>query len=474
MIDNILQAFPFHSRDGKLIPWTEDQKKIIGVLVNRRPRRVHIMTPTRYGKSSSVVAGVLLRAALYPEKWAIVAGTRDKAGIIMQYIIEYALDDAAVRLQLQIEDGGIDRLARERSRERLTFKSKGEIRVYSADARETQRMGESLMGFGAPNVIEDEAALIPDQIHANVMRMLGDSKDNFLCKIGNPFHRNHFLKSWQDSKYHKIFVDYKMAMEQGRFSQDFIDEMKGQAFFSVLYEVKFPDEEAIDSKGWSLLLGEKDIDAAMERGKSCTPFGEIVFGVDVAGGGRNYSVVVKRSFNYMEKILKTQTGDFMSLAGMVEIERQKEQPKTINVDQVGIGKGFYDILASPKASRAEYKVRQTAKYTISGVNEGGKALDPDRYSNVRAEMYWALREWILKGGALSKDEDWYQLTLIKWKADPAGKLKIMPKDEMLLAGNNWFDVADAGSLTFYRTTSLLAQPDQDYEVKGYLESYGRA
>jgi len=38
------------------------------------------------------------------------------------------------------------------------------------------------MGLGAPNVIEDESALVKDKDHALVMRMLGDQTDNFLFK----------------------------------------------------------------------------------------------------------------------------------------------------------------------------------------------------------------------------------------------------------------------------------------------------
>ena len=78
------------------------------------------MTPTRYGKSATVAAGVIVRASTKNEKWAIVAGSRDKAQIIMDYAIGYSLDDPLIKTQLAI-DGSLERLRRERSRDRLTF-----------------------------------------------------------------------------------------------------------------------------------------------------------------------------------------------------------------------------------------------------------------------------------------------------------------------------------------------------------------
>jgi hypothetical protein len=170
------------------------------------------MTHTRYGKSASVGSAVAVRASVKPEKWAIVAGTKEKARIIMDYIINYVLDDPILASQLTI-DVPLERLRRERSRDRLTFARRGEIRIYSADSRNRQELGNSLMGFGAPNVVEDESALIDDDVHSKVMRMLGDnSADNFLVKIGNPFRRNHFLKSFESDRYYKAFIDYLRGM----------------------------------------------------------------------------------------------------------------------------------------------------------------------------------------------------------------------------------------------------------------------
>lgn len=90
--------------------------------------------------------------------------------------------------------------------------------------------------------------------------MLGDnSADNFLVKIGNPFKRNHFLKSYQSDRYYKIEIDYLRGMQEGRLTEDFIEEMREQPNFDIFYECKFPAADAIDDKGWVPLLTEDDV-----------------------------------------------------------------------------------------------------------------------------------------------------------------------------------------------------------------------
>jgi len=462
IVDKILKTFTFKDESGDPIIFTPGQLQILDIIVNRQSpdgkRRIHIMTPTRYGKSTTVAAGVVVRASTKPEKWAIVAGTKDKAQIIMDHAINFSLDDPLIRTQLAIE-GTLERLRRERSRDKLTFLRGGEIRVFSADARNRQELGNALMGFGAPSIILDEAALIDDDILAKIMRMLGDSTDNFLVKIGNPFRRNHFLKSFQSTRFHKIFIDWRQGVDEGRFTDEFIEEMREQAFFDIFYEVKFPDADSIDEQGWIPLLTDIEIERAFVDEDQM--FGEKRLGVDVAAGGRNWSVVVLRSTNLAKKILKNRDSDTMSLTGNV-LNFKKEldvDSDNIFVDKVGVGKGAYDRLAE--------QLRE-----IVGVNAGEEPSEKTRFANKRAEMYWRAREWIIQGGKLEKDEDWYQLTKIKYKTDSSGRLKIMSKDEMLRNGIDSPDFADAFILTFAKPEKVESyQPPIEFEVPQFDPYY---
>lgn len=102
---------------------------------------------------------------------------------------------------------------------------------------------------------------------------------------------------------------------------------------------------------------------------------------------------------------------------------------------VGIGGGVTDRLRE-----------QNLK--VNPVREGDKAENNEKFVNVRAEVYWELRKWILEGGALEKNENWYQLCEIRYKEDSSSRLKIESKDEMRKRGVESPDVTDALAITF--------------------------
>ena len=447
----ILKEYALVDETDKLIDWTPGQMEIIDCIIHRRSpdekKRIQIMAATRYGKSLATGAGVSIRASLKPEKWAIVAGTKEKARIIMEYVTMFSLDCPPIRAQLKIETS-LDRLRMRKSQDRLSYRRRGEVRVYSADAKRITTTSTSLMGFGAPSVVEDESALIPDILQATVMRMLGDKPDNFLCKIGNPFNRDHFLRTWRSDRYYKIKIDYRQALREGRFSQEFIDEMREEAMFDILYECKFPKAGAIDAKGWLLLLTDLNIKRAFV--KRDVPFGDKRLGCDIAGGGRNYSAMVERAHNVARKVYKENEPDTMIFAGNVINTAKDRGIKDENIffDKVGIGRGAFDRL-------------REMKNRVVGVSGADSPSDKSRFLNVRAENYWRTREWILHGGKLIKDKDWYQLAQVKYKvADSSGKIKIMSKQEMLREGIDSPDVADALSTTFNRIDTPPAFQEQ--------------
>jgi hypothetical protein len=433
-----LAFYKFHDDAGREIVWAPGQLEIIDNILNRGSveglQRTEVIAATQYGKSLAVGAGVAIRTSLYPESWAIVAGTTEKARIIMEYVIMLSLNNSILRSQLDPATP-LDRLRMKRSADQLVFRRRGAVRVYSAEANRVTETSKSLMGFGAPNVIEDEAALVPDILQATVMRMLGGHKDNFLMKIGNPFNRGHFYRSWVGEKYHRIFIDYKRGVTEGRFQPEFIEEMRNEAMFDIFYTCLFPDADTMDSKGWIPLFTEMDLKRAFVE--EDVPFGEGKLGCDVAGGGRNFSVIVHRSYNVAKKVYKQNESDTMQFTGNVLLFKKNLNIKDENifVDKVGIGKGSYDRLRE-----------QIPK--VRGVGGADEPTD-NRFLNVRAEMYWRAKEWLSRGGKLMKDTDWYQLLAIKYKvADSSGRLKMMSKEEMLREGIDSPDVADAFAMTF--------------------------
>lgn len=421
---------------GEPLILTPSQCELFDIIFKKKYPRNHIMTHTRYGKSYITALAILTRVSTFPEKWCIVAPSERKARIIMSYLIEHVFDNAYTQKRLEIsKDKSLDRLRRERSSTRLTFKIGdriGEVSILSAEARRTSDVEEALMGFGSPNLVEDEAALIPDVVHATAMRMLGDQPDNFLVKIGNPFRRNHFLRSYLNPKYHKFVVTYETSIKEGRLRPDFADEMKDEAFFDVMYECKFPDEDAIDNQGWVQLIRESELIAAMDK---VPHFGEERIGIDPADSGGNSSVILKRSDGFAEILLRNSAIDTMQLCGHVHTLTKEGQTKY--VDRVGVGAGVFSRLKEQGMN-------------IFGVNAGEKVSDK-RFYNKKAEMYWRLREWLKTGGRLDKKDEkhWRELLNIRYKIDSGGRIRIIPKIELMRQGIDSPDVADALALTFY-------------------------
>jgi hypothetical protein len=318
---------------------------------------------------------------------------------------------------------------------------------------------EKTLLHNSPNVVMDESALVPDQDEALVFRMLGDQKDNFYVKIGNPWDTLHFRKSFEDPNYFKYIVDYKQGLMEGRISPELIEEARKKPFFDVLYECKFPPEGKPDDEGWMPLLTRDDIDRALVD--TGIGFGVNRLGCDVAGEGRNFSVIVQRHTNLAELLIRKHTPDIMTFAeNIINLKKSKEvKASDIFIDKNGIGKGVFDITARELEG-------------IFGINVGEKPYDEysqGLYLNLRAMLFWRIREWVLRGGKLLKSRDypeaWYELCSIKYNKKiegMRGKLQIMSKEKMGKEGIESPDVADALALTFFLPDGIIISNNDDF------------
>ena len=451
--DLALTKYKLVTKDGvRLTPQNtpKGQKVIMEAILTRRSpfdpyisNRIHIECITRYGKSMIIGASVAIVSHRDKSPWAIIAPTGDKAQIIMDYAIQFATSDPEMRANLVIETKKdaekIDKLKEHKAKDHITFKAGGEIRAFTAGqgATSNTNSGNTLMGFGSPNVIEDECYLIDDQTHSKVMRMLGDNPhDNFLMKIGNPFNRGHGLESRQDPNYARIILDYTVALQEGRITQSFVEEMRDKPNFSVLYECLPPEADAQDAKGYFPLFTDRLIRDAQVEETAIAPFGRRRDGVDVSDGGSNFSSIVSRWEN-VAKIRKRVTGlKTIEFASVVAIEC--EGAHTIKWDGTGVGAGGGQILQAHPIIGDKFE----------SVKVGEPSTDPEKYFNLRAELYWKTKLFLDGGGKLVKHPAWEQLLVIKYKVNPKGQIQIISKDELRKMNIASPDDADALSLTF--------------------------
>lgn len=388
----------------------------------------------------TVGLAVLTRAVTFPEKWAIIAGTKDKAKIIMDYIIQHIFDNDFTQKRFIAEEGAsYKEIRRHRNKNRLTFVVGQDDSGKDLISEVFVGAAKDALGFGASNVVEDESALIDDAEHSLVLRMLGDNpQDNFMAKIGNPFNRNHFLQSYHDPAYMKINVDCYKSLEEGRITKDFIEENRPYAYFKVLFENRFPSGSEVDESGWMGLLDDSDLKVAQERILERTGRGRL--GIDVARSGRNYNAWVLRTDNFARVLQKDLDNDLISISDTTAnlMKEHGIEPNDVFVDDSGVGGGVTDYLKS-------------IGIKVTPVNFGERAQNNTEHLNVRAEVYAGrdgVASWIKQSGKLEPHKDWIELTKIRYKKDATGKIRIEPKEEMRKRGIESPDVADALALTF--------------------------
>lgn len=432
--------------------------QIVDIIASRRYPRTQLILPTQYGKSLAVALGVLLRVAHFREKWAIVAPTEDKARIIMDYIIDHIFDDEVFRERLEYYDTK-EKLKQNKSKTRLSFRGAGEVRVYTANANNSKEVKKALMGFGAPNIVLDESALIPDDVYATVKRMLGGSRDNFLLEIGNPFFRNHFYRNWFGERYMKIYVDVWMALKEGRYTHDFVNEMKEEAFFDVLYDCLFPDASEVLSNGYRRLISDPTIDGSMIDVRPPTDSDSPILGIDVAAGGDNKTKLILRfptlNFAFVERTLDSD--DLEIIADEIEdvIKEWNIGDYRTVIDAGGVGHGLPAIL-------------RARGYLVKSVLFG-EAAPEKTFVNIRAWMYWQLRKWLRDGGKLVRDESFMELRLIYYKRNSSDRTQIEPKDDMIKREGKESrsvsspDTADGLALTFVDTSTIVEESDIDFD-----------
>jgi len=430
-----LSKLLFKDEFGKPLNLSPTQQDIYSEITLKLHNRVGVITPTQYGKSLAVSLGVVTRASTLPESYTIIAPTYPKTRIIMSYVIQHVFDNELFLSQLKIEGGSLERLRRDRNKDHLTFRRGGEINVLTAEARNKKRMGQALLGHGCKNLIIDDSGLIDNSIYAFAKRMVGGHDDGFILETGNPVNRNHFHKAMTGSRYHHIWIDYHTALTEGRFTQEFIDEMREERFFDILYDCKFPNEGEVDAEGWRDLVTWEQIEQAVAREKQ--PGLYVRAGMDI-GAGRCLNSIAYRDGNYLYIRHTDRERDLMKTAenAVDVINKDNLKPGLFTIEKDGLGLGVWNRVIQ-------------MDYGVAGINEGStKDIHPD-FSNQRAQDHWSLREFIIRDGKLENNPELLeQIKNCRYRVNSSGKIQIEPKENLTLRGVPSPDLLDSCTITF--------------------------
>jgi len=152
----------------------------------------------------------------------------------------------------------------------------------------------------------------------------------------------------------------------------------------------------------------------------------VELGVDVGGGG-DLTVVRERRGVRAGREWTSHSDRPETLAPLVIKAIVETGATAVKVDSIGIGWGLCGELRN---RRREHGAQ------IIGVNVAEKASEPEKYLNLRAEMWWKV------GRQLSADRAWDLSTMDngdktvaellepRWEVDPSGRIKIESKDDI--------------------------------------------
>lgn len=162
-----------------------------------------------------------------------------------------------------------------------------------------------------------------------------------------------------------------------------------------------------------------------------------VLSCDVARFGSDQTVFGWRVGRAFLPLVKLRGLDTVQVAHRLVPWIEALQPDAINVDGSGLGAGVVDTLRS-------------IGHDVNEVNGAVKAIDERKFVNRRAEMWWAMKEWLGNGGAIPlSDEDFMtDLTAPEYTYAGRDRIQLEGKDDMRARGLSSPDTADALALTF--------------------------
>lgn len=168
--------------------------------------------------------------------------------------------------------------------------------------------------------------------------------------------------------------------------------------------------------------------------------GALVIGCDPAGDGEgdvDRTAIAFRRGRVCFRVEYHQGLNTMQVAGKLAEYWKEHNPDAIFVDKGGLGAGVFDRL-------------QELNIPVIGINNAERARDPERFENRRAEMWYAMKDWledqpcrIPRDAALMSD-----ISAPEPRVSSNGRKMIEKKEDMKRRGIRSPDGGDALSLTF--------------------------
>ena len=313
----------------------------------------------------------------------------------------------------------------------------------------------NLQGYHSPNmlVVVTEAHAVKDAYMDALLRQ----NPALILMVGNPscadgvFYDSHHSKREQ---YHAIQISAHDTpnIQEGRvvipgmITQLDIDDRKldwGEDSDSYINSVLGEFTENPDSVVVPLSVAREAAERHIE------PEGEVIVACDVARGGNDKTVVVKRQGGNAEIVHSQRGNDLMEVTGVLKRYCEENHVDTLIVDDVGIGAGVVDRLR-------EQGVPPVGR--LIPFNGGARPNDAEHFYNRGAEVWWAMRGRYMDGSISAPRSEALigQVAGRKYSINSNGRIQLQRKRNL----RNSPDEADALAMTFAATPAFKnAAPD---------------
>jgi len=257
-------------------------------------------------------------------------------------------------------------------------------------------------------------------------------------------------KRWIDNKLEKHAFIQSKASDNPHLGTDYVsdlrkmwegDEKKIQKLLEGDWDA-IEDHEALISYASILIAAKKNIEPR--------PSDEVIIACDVAAFGDDTTVIGMRKGNHAELLEVLKDKDTMFIAERLAWYNAIYKPEYINVDAIGIGQGVCDRL-------------DQLEIPCNRVVAGEPAFNPEKFINMRAEMYWHFRS-LLKKEIIDIPDDSIlhgDLASVRYEISGDRKIKIESKREMKKRTGKSPDYADCFVMLFKDACS-------PYQISGLL------
>jgi phage terminase large subunit len=310
---------------------------------------------------------------------------------------------------------------------------------------------ERMAGISGANIlfIVDEASGVPEQIFAAIEgNRAGGAR---VVMFSNPTQTSGtFYEAFHEKKqfWHTICVSSEEAAKvtppiEGLATRAWVEEKlaewgEGSPLLDVRVRGNFP------RSGECVVVPLDQVEAGSERWEDTPEDGPLEIGVDPARYGDDTSAIFPRRGKKALEPTEKQNLDGPNLAGQVlllvrALRRNADEKPRVKVDVNGIGASCFDHL-----------VRSDEVEAIS-VNTSEASSRPELYSNLRAQVGFAVAEWLKEGGALPPNGRLHgELVAPKYKFDAQNRLLIEKKDEIKKRLKRSPNLGDALALAIYQ------------------------